>query len=117
MFGDSLKGAGIVLPFSEWAVVLAIVFVASPFYLRQAVTAFVLGILGLICCPLVGPIAWYLGKKESEAIAQGRSSAAGEGIAKTGFILGILGTIYLAGGLFWIFFWGGMAVLSAIFNR
>ena len=40
LFGDGLAGAGIVLPFSEWAVVLAIVFVASPFYLRQAVTAF-----------------------------------------------------------------------------
>jgi hypothetical protein len=83
----------------------------------QAVTAFVLGILGLICCPLMGPIAWYLGKQESAAIAQGRSPAAGEGIAKTGFILGILGSIYLAGALLWIFFLGGMAFLSAMFNH
>jgi hypothetical protein len=83
----------------------------------QAVTAFVLGILGLICCPLMGPIAWYLGNQESAAIAQGRSPAAGEGIAKTGFILGILGTIYLAGALLWIFFMGGMAILSAMFNH
>ena len=28
------------LPFTEWAVVLAVVFVASPFYLRQAIAAF-----------------------------------------------------------------------------
>ena len=28
------------LPFTEWAVVLAVVFVASPFYLRQAISAF-----------------------------------------------------------------------------
>jgi hypothetical protein len=84
---------------------------------RQAVTAFVLGILGLTCCPLVGPIAWYLGKQESDAIAQGRSSAAGEGIAKTGFILGILGSIYLAGFLLWVFFLGGVAFLSAVLNR
>jgi molybdate transport system permease protein len=40
LFGDDLANAGIVLPFTEWAVVLAIAFVASPFYLRQAVAAF-----------------------------------------------------------------------------
>jgi molybdate transport system permease protein len=40
LFGDRLADAGIVLPFGEWAVILAIVFVASPFYLRQAVAAF-----------------------------------------------------------------------------
>jgi molybdate transport system permease protein len=40
LFGDDLAAVGIVLPFSEWAVVLAIVFVASPFYLRQAIAAF-----------------------------------------------------------------------------
>ena len=36
----SSQSAGIILPFTEWAVVLAVVFVASPFYLRQAITAF-----------------------------------------------------------------------------
>jgi molybdate transport system permease protein len=40
LFGDDLASAGIVLPFTEWAVVLAVVFVASPFYLRQAIAAF-----------------------------------------------------------------------------
>jgi molybdate transport system permease protein len=38
--GDPLADAGVVLPFTEWAVVLAIAFVASPFYLRQAIAAF-----------------------------------------------------------------------------
>ncbi len=83
----------------------------------QAITALVLGILGLVCCPLMGPIAWYFGKQESAAIAQGRSPLAGEGIAKAGFILGILGSIYLAGTLLWIFFLGGSVFLSAMFNR
>jgi molybdate transport system permease protein len=40
LFGPALGDAGIVLPFSEWAVVFAVTFVASPFYLRQAITAF-----------------------------------------------------------------------------
>jgi molybdate transport system permease protein len=40
LLGPDLAHAGIVLPFSEWAVVLAVAFVASPFYIRQAITAF-----------------------------------------------------------------------------
>src|SRR4029453_6569932 len=40
MFGGRLRDAGIVLPFTEWAVVLAVTFVASPFYIRQAISAF-----------------------------------------------------------------------------
>ena len=40
LFGDKLQERGIVLPFTEWAVVMAVVFVASPFYLRQAISAF-----------------------------------------------------------------------------
>src|SRR4051794_37720349 len=40
LLGPQLDDAGIVLPFSEWAVVLAITFVASPFYIRQAITSF-----------------------------------------------------------------------------
>lgn len=40
LFGNTLADAGIVLPFSQWAVVLAVTFVASPFYIRQAINAF-----------------------------------------------------------------------------
>jgi hypothetical protein len=83
----------------------------------QAITALILGLLSLVCCPLLGPIAWYLSDQESKAITQGRSPAAGEGIAKAGFILGILGTIYLAGITLWIFFLGGMAILTTMFNH
>jgi molybdate transport system permease protein len=40
LFGAALRDAGIQLPFTEAAVVLAITFVASPFYVRQAMAAF-----------------------------------------------------------------------------
>ena len=40
LFGATLRDAGISLPFTEAAVVLAITFVASPFYIRQAISAF-----------------------------------------------------------------------------
>jgi molybdate transport system permease protein len=40
LFGDALDSIGVVLPFGPWAVVLAVAFVASPFYLRQAIATF-----------------------------------------------------------------------------
>jgi molybdate transport system permease protein len=40
LLGEELAALGITLPFTQVAVVLAIVFVASPFYLRQAIAAF-----------------------------------------------------------------------------
>jgi molybdate transport system permease protein len=40
LLGSPLADAGIVLPFTQWAVVLAVTFVASPFYVRQAISAF-----------------------------------------------------------------------------
>jgi molybdate transport system permease protein len=40
LLGAELSALGISLPFTQAAVVLAIVFVASPFYVRQAIAAF-----------------------------------------------------------------------------
>jgi molybdate transport system permease protein len=40
LFGDALDSIGVVLPFGPWAVVLAVAFVGSPFYLRAAVATF-----------------------------------------------------------------------------
>lgn len=40
LVGEELDALGIRIPFTQLAVVLAVLFVASPFYLRQAVAAF-----------------------------------------------------------------------------
>ena len=40
VLGGALADGGVVLPFTQWAVVAAVVFVAAPFYLRGAVAAF-----------------------------------------------------------------------------
>ncbi|MEA2599669.1 MAG: hypothetical protein QOF89_661 [Acidobacteriota bacterium] len=83
----------------------------------QAITALVLGIIGVICCGLAAPFAWYFGNQELRAILAGTSPAAGEGMAKAGKILGIIGTILLILSILWIFFMGGMAVLQGMSNR
>lgn len=40
LLGDELTALGISIPFTEAAVVMAVTFVASPFYIRQAIAAF-----------------------------------------------------------------------------
>lgn len=40
LLGEHLESAGISLPFTQAAVVIAVAFVASPFYVRQAIAAF-----------------------------------------------------------------------------
>jgi len=87
---------------------------ASPSGSPQATTALVVGILSFVCCNLAGPIAWWLGRKEIDAIKAGQSPEAGQGLAMAGMILGIVATILLAFGLLWVLFFGGMAVLSAL---
>ena len=77
----------------------------------------VLGILGVVCCALMAPIAWYMGSQELKAIQAGSSPVAGDGLAKAGMILGIVGTIIFGFQLIWIFFMGGMVVLSAFANQ
>ncbi len=74
----------------------------------------VLGIVGLLCCNLLGPVVWYMGKQELQGIAEGRIAAANEGTAKAGMILGIIGTALLVFSILWIFFFGGMAILGSI---
>jgi hypothetical protein len=80
----------------------------------QAIIALVLGILGIICCGFLAPIAWYLGGQEIRAIREGRSPIAGEGFAKAAKILGIIGTALFVLTLLWIFFAGGMAILQGV---
>jgi uncharacterized membrane protein YjgN (DUF898 family) len=80
----------------------------------QAIVALVLGILGIICCGFLAPIAWYLGNQEIRAIQEGRSPVAGEGLAKAAKILGIIGTALFVLTLLWLFFAGGMAILQGV---
>lgn len=82
---------------------------------NQAITALVLGILGIVCsCGPLAIIAWYLGNQEIKAVREGRSPVAGEGLAKVAKVLGILGTVLFVLTLLWIFFWGGLVVLQGI---
>ncbi len=86
----------------------------------QAVWALVLGIVGLLMCQVLCPIAWWLGATELRNIRAGLSPTSGQGLATAGMILGIIGTLLLVlgccGALFWWLFVigalaGGLAFL------
>ncbi len=80
----------------------------------RAVMALVFGILGVVCCGLFAPIAWYLGNEELAGIDAGRLPDSNRGMAQIAKILGIIGTVLLGLALIWIFFVGGLSFLSAI---
>ena len=83
----------------------------------QAQLALILGILGILCCGPLSVIAWVLANTERKAIREGRRPQDGDTLATIALILGIIGTIFLAFGLVWIFFMGGLAILGAAFGR
>jgi hypothetical protein len=71
----------------------------------NAVTALVLGILGLVMCgPFTAIPAIVVGRKATREIDESQGQLDGRGMAQAGFILGIVGTVV-----------GGLALLFVIF--
>src|SRR5262249_50007765 len=62
---------------------------------RQATTALVLGILGLVICNILGPFAWVIGRNSVRRIDASGGQLGGRGKAQAGFILGIIATCFL----------------------
>ena len=83
----------------------------------RATTVLVLAIIGLLCCPVTSPLAWWMGAQELKAIRRGESPQANQAAAQIGMILGILGTALFAFFLLWIFAFGGLAALSILLNQ
>lgn len=70
----------------------------------QATTILVLGIIGIVLCQLLGPVAWIMGNNELQAIDAGRRAPENRGTANAGRILGIISTVLLALGLLFLVF-------------
>jgi hypothetical protein len=61
----------------------------------RALLAMILGILGLVICGPVAPFAWWIGKKAVNEIDDSGGRLGGRGMAKAGYIMGVIGTIFL----------------------
>jgi uncharacterized Tic20 family protein len=82
----------------------------------QAVLALILGIVSVLLLSILGPFAWWLGGKEKKAIDEGRRDPANRGVAVAGWVLGIIGTIFLIlavlGVVFWVVVFGAAIASS-----
>ena len=58
-------------------------------------TILTLGILGVICCQLLGPVAWVMGQADMRQINDGVMDPEGKALTQVGMILGIVGTVIL----------------------
>lgn len=65
----------------------------------QSTTILVLGILSIVCCQILGPVAWIMGNKAVKEIDANPGAYSGRETANIGRILGIIGTVLLAIGL------------------
>lgn len=79
----------------------------------QATVALVLGILGLVLCQILGPIAWVMGNNEVNAIDAGKRNPANRSTAQAGKILGIIGTVFLIIGVAVLLFFLVIALFAA----
>lgn len=61
----------------------------------QGVTILVLGILSLVICSLLGPVAWSMGNSELARIDAGVVDPSGRGNANAGRICGIIATVLM----------------------
>ncbi|SUA74038.1 Uncharacterised protein [Nocardia otitidiscaviarum] len=58
----------------------------------QATTIMVLGILGLVFCQLLGPVAWIMGSKARREIDASGGTLGGRSSVTAGYVCGIVAT-------------------------
>jgi hypothetical protein len=68
---------------------------APPGNNSKAIWSLVLGILGILCCGILGIPALILGKQAQNEIDRSGGTQTGRGLATAGFVLGILACIGL----------------------
>jgi hypothetical protein len=62
----------------------------------QGTTILVLGIASIVCCGLLGPVAWIMGNKAIQEIDARPGQYSNRGVVQAGRIIGIIATVLLA---------------------
>jgi hypothetical protein len=62
----------------------------------QATLSLVFGIIGVLCCGVLAPVALFIGNSSRRRIQASGGALGGSGLATAGFVLGIIGTVFLA---------------------
>lgn len=72
-----------------------------------------LGIISIVVCGFVGPVAWVMGTRDLEEMRQGRMDPLGKGLTEAGRICGMVGTALLVLGILLTIVWVLFVVLAA----
>lgn len=83
----------------------------------NATLILVLGILSLVCCGLLGPVAWIMGNNALRDIDAGIGNPSDRGMVVAGRVLGIIATVLMILG---ILIYGAiflLAVLGTTFSQ
>ena len=79
-------------------------------------TILILGILSIVCCGLLGPVAWIMGNNALATLNAGGGDESQRNNANIGRICGIIGTVFLILGIIWNVAFGGLAILSSLMS-
>lgn len=74
----------------------------------------VLGILGIVCCNVLGPVAWVMGNNALTTLNQGGGDESQRGLVVAGRIMGIIGSVLLILSVLWMVFFGGLTILAGL---
>jgi hypothetical protein len=64
-------------------------------YPSRGTTVLVLGVLSIVICTILGPIAWSMGSEEMKRVDAGQAPPDGRSAAQAGYICGIIATVLL----------------------
>lgn len=79
----------------------------------QSQTVLIVGLVSIVFCQLLGPVAWYMGNEEVKAIDEGRRSPEQRQLADIGRIIGMVMTGLLILGFLLLAFLVVIAVFGA----
>ena len=72
---------------------------------HRGTTVLVLGLLALLICGLLGPVAWAMGSTDLKKMSAGQMDPSGRGETQAGYVCGIVATILMGIGLVFVVLW------------
>lgn len=86
---------------------------------QQAITILVLGIVSVVACQVLGPVAWVMGNRAMAEIDAAGGAIGGRDLVNAGRICGIVGSVLLVISLVFLVLWlvvAGTMVTSTTFG-
>lgn len=81
---------------------------------HRGVLILVLGILGLVCCFILGIVAWVMGNTDLKEMDAGRMDPTGRGLTQAGKICGIISVVLAVVGLIMGILWSIVGAGAAL---